>query len=155
MGDLSILHPVKVIGPGSRNLIISGNNSGTVLQVFNITEISGLTIANGSSGGLSNWSRLVLTEVAIQNNAGGGLLNAGGPLTITRSTISNNSGGGITIRDTGDLASISNSTISGNDASFWGGGILAFGRLTVNNVTVANNRAGCTAEAFSKPKELL
>src|SRR5262249_25177569 len=80
-GVLDINKSLTIQGPGASQLTVSGNHSSTVFQVEPITQVtlSGLTISNGS---------------------GGGILNSGygATLTVSGCTLSGNSatdGGGI------------------------------------------------------------
>ena len=105
--QLVINKNLTITGPGADVLTISGNNAS---RVFNISSgadvtISGLTIANGYSGG-----------------NGGGIYNEG-TLTLNNSTVSGNYasyGGGI--YNEGTLI-INNSTVSGGNYASYGGGI--------------------------------
>ena len=77
-------------------------------------------------------------------DVGGGIFNDGGTLTVTNSTISGNRasfGGGIS-HGVGGTATVTNSTISGNSADFGGGIRSLFGTLiTVANSTISGNSA--------------
>ncbi len=114
---------------GARNTANGGGiyNTGTT-KVLNSTITDNSARANGSAGG-------------------GGILNAG-HLTVSTSTLNNNnvgsnngsSGGGIANTNTGTLE-ISNSTLSGNSAGLYGGGISNGGTMTVSNSTISGNSA--------------
>ena len=80
---------------------------------------------------------------------GGGIYNNGGTLAITTSLMSNNlagvsdpfpagTGGGIVSYGT---LTITNSTVSGNDAYITGGGIAGGGGVTIISSTISGNRA--------------
>ena len=140
-GQLTIAKNLAIEGPGSGDLVISGNNDS---WVFNIAggnvAISGMTI---QYGGIDNFGTLTLTNTTISGTTpnrvqGGGIFNRG-MLTLTNSTVSGNwarfSGGGI---DNGGTLTITNSTVSGNSASN-GGGIRSSGTVTINNGTIADN----------------
>ncbi|HEY0320623.1 MAG TPA: Ig-like domain repeat protein, partial [Pyrinomonadaceae bacterium] len=128
-GDLTIT------GPTNNRLTISGNNTSRVFTIdptFNVA-ISNLTIANGRDG------------------FGGGIYSEGN-LTITNSTLTNNhavlglpgaTGEGGAIDSEGGLLTIINSTISGNSAETFGGGLNNCGNSTavLTNVTITGNRA--------------
>jgi Chlamydia polymorphic membrane protein (Chlamydia_PMP) repeat len=128
-GVLDINKNLTVQGPGAGQLAVSGNQSSSVFKVEANTQValSGLTIRNGSTTGL-----------------GGGILNYGN-LTISACTVSNNSaiygdGGGI-YNDFGATLTVSNSTVSGNQAGNDGGGIYNYGNLTMTASVVQQNRA--------------
>jgi len=130
-GELQITHNVTINGPGTANLAVNGNATSRVFDNFasNVT-ISGLTITNGLGSNLPN-------------AGGGGVFNQGG-LTLSNCTVSNNvagsgccySGGGIFNNGSGATLTVTDSTISGNSASFDGGGIENTGTLTVTNSSI-------------------
>jgi len=165
-GDLDILNPVSIQGPGANLLIVRQ----TVLneRVFDIrpaagasVSISGLTITGGNAaagfgGGVYLPTAAVLTLSAVEivgntaQSEGGGVLAgvAGSVLAILNSTIAANSaeGSGAGIDIVGGSATISNSTISGNTArssgSLGGGvGVFVGGNLAVRNSTIVGNTA--------------
>ena len=157
-GELPITRTVTINGPGAENLAIDGNATSRVFDNFasNVT-ISGLTITNGlgsgnGGGGIFNQGGLTLSNSTVSNNVagpgccyrGGGINNAGGAtLTVTDSTISGNSasytGGGI--ENDGTLT-VSNSMLSGNSSNGWGGGISTItGLFEVSNSIVSGNSA--------------
>jgi len=114
------------------------------------------TIIDGNRGARPDSRVLVLgsgvtvniSGVTIRNGGagdiGGGVFNAG-TLTLTNSTVSGNNadenGGGI-YNDNGGTAMLTNITVSGNNAAEDGGGIFNFGTLTLTNSTVSGNNAG-------------
>ena len=77
------------------------------------------------------------------NSYGGGITNAG-TMTVTDSTISGNTasyeGGGI--YNNGGTMTVTDSTISGNTASSGGGGITNAGTMTVTDSTISGNSTG-------------
>jgi CSLREA domain-containing protein len=127
-------------------------------RIFEVTGTGDLTLQNvtvrngcadGSvdfGGGIlvySNGTLNAMGSTISGNSAGsGGGIGNFGIATITNSTISGNSargsGGGIWNFDT---VTITNSTISGNSAGF-GGGIRNFGIATITNSTISGNSAG-------------
>jgi hypothetical protein len=168
-GDLDILNPVSIEGPGAN--VVKVKQTVPNERVFDVrpgaganVTISGLTITggNGDNGGgggvnLETAAALTLAAVEITNNStsgsrtGGGVRQAlaGSILTILNSTIANNStattnGGGIEVIN--GSATITNTTISGNTA---GGGSLGGGvrigasgdSLTIRNSTITGNSA--------------
>ena len=137
---------------------------GVVVSIYGVTITGGNCVAAGCKGGgiqknggsmSSRPNPLTITNSTItgntSNSAGGGIYNDGysygavDVATVTNSTISNNtagggySGGGIA-SSFGTLI-ISKSTITGNTASFTGGGIYNYSTLTVDNSTISNNAA--------------
>jgi hypothetical protein len=148
--ELLIDKGLTITGPGANLLTISGNNA---VRVFNISTgnfavtVSGLTIANGNSTGVSG--------------SGGGIYNSStGTLNIINSTISGNSangsgstngtasGGGIYNSSTGTLNIIS-STLSSNstgrgNGTWSGGGIYnnSSGAVNITNSNIINNSSG-------------
>lgn len=152
-------------GPG---LTVIDGAGGTVVEVDGAAaSISGVTIANGSTGlgvygpaqvtlgnsvvsgsssraqggGIVNQATLVLVNSAVVGNSapGGGGIRNDGMLTLLDSTIADNDGGagGGGLLNNGALSALG-STIMGNSASL-GGGIDNTGALTIENSTVAGN----------------
>jgi hypothetical protein len=166
-GDLDILNPVSIEGPGAKVLKVKQTvaNEG----VFDVrpgagasVSISGLTITGGNGdnvggGGVNLETAANLTLLAVEvtgnstnNHTGGGVreANAGSVLAIINSTIANNettggfNGGGIEVLH-GSLT-ITNSTISGNTARGTqnGGGVrVADGTAVIRNSTITGNSA--------------
>src|SRR5215217_1505588 len=152
------------IDGGSANITVSGNNAVRVFEVGTSTisgaklTLNNLTVANGratNGGGILNNSSntLVVNNSTISGNIafvtvgltgiGGGIHN-NGALTVSNSTISDNNAsnaGGIWNDDPSNtltVSTVSNSTVSGNKANF-GGGIYDSGTLTVSNSTILKN----------------
>jgi hypothetical protein len=113
----------------------AGGNGGGVWGAFTVT---GSTVSgNTASGGGGLWGNGTITDSTVANNQanandGGGVYGSTGALTISRSTIAGNSttsttresqGGGIYFVAAGSTLAITNSTISGNGATGWGGGL--------------------------------
>ena len=92
------------------------------------------------SAGTVNLGNLTITHG--KSGSGGGIDNEG-TLTLTNCTVSGNSasysGGGI--YNSGDTLTLTNCTISGNSASYSGGGIFNYGKLTLTNCTISGNSA--------------
>lgn len=152
-GELSVIHPVDIVGPGADQLTINadgndtspGVSDGGGTRVFNIddgdlndaidVQLSGLFLTGGDvpgdGGGIRSRENLVLINTtisgnsAVANNAkGGGIASYGGELHI-------------------DASSISGNSAIGSQAD--GGGIhratLVFGQQTseITNSTVSDN----------------
>ncbi len=143
---LGIGKNLTITGPGASSLTISGNNAKRVIEIGpgGIATISGITVANGNTegefygGAILNWGTLALDRIVATGNFGSqGALLTIGSLTLSNSTLTNNSasyyGGGLEIC-CGGSATVINSTISGNHANVAGGGITNFsGPLTLIN----------------------
>jgi hypothetical protein len=159
------------------NCTISGNQGNGVAYGGGIGNGGTLTVSNctisgnqgngvGYGGGIDNGGTLTLCNSTVAGNGagsdfgdgyGGGIYNMA-DLTVRCSTISGNtaqfssffgyggSGGGID--NAGGTVTISNSTVTGNDAGYGGygdgGGIYSGmgSTLTLNNATVSGNSAG-------------
>jgi len=124
---------------GGGGIYNDAGNRSAALTIVNST-VSGVS-GGGAGGG---------------DGAGGGIVNEGyegsATLTIVNSAVTDSfsfadptsngfaiAGG---IYNQGGILTISNSTISGNSASNWGGGIFNGGTLTITNSTVSGNQAG-------------
>jgi CSLREA domain-containing protein len=107
----------------------TGRAGGGIVNLFGSVSISQTTIADNVSAGQ-------------RSRGGGGIANGSGILAVDRSTISGNSTnspqGGSAIFNV-LIASISNSTISGNTAPDGGGALLNSDTMTLSYVTVASN----------------
>jgi predicted outer membrane repeat protein len=150
---------IAVQGPGATSLTIEPA-AGTTFSSAILTvdagqtaSLSGLTVANGSAGGIASNGTLTVANSAILNNLnnrwGGGIFNGrSGALTVTGSVIAGNTaaGGGGIYDDAGSL-SISGSIISGNTAQspggYGGGGIWMDdgGALSITGSSISNNTA--------------
>jgi hypothetical protein len=150
---------------------VTGTPAFRIFQINHDVTLSGLTIANGkapadgmspeSGGGISFGGRAILTiaNCAItgnsSQNSGGGIACGGAAfgasrVNIINSTFSGNSaeyGGAVYVDGigfygyAGCVATITNSTISGNTATGVGGGIYNVGGLTISNSTLSGNSA--------------
>ena len=131
---IPITAPVSIIGPGARQLAISGAG---FLRIFNVTSanvaISGLSLTSGrtidangaainNSGGLSLTNCSVRSSVVADFGGGGG------------------SGGGL-FNASGATATLTGCTFTGNAASQFGGGVFSDGMITITNCTFYNNSA--------------
>jgi hypothetical protein len=145
-------------GMGVDVTILDGGGTGRVVLVNAYTvSFSSLTISGGNSGtedggGIFNYGTLSLEEVKVANNvarSGGGILS-NGTLTMTHSLVSGNKANVESTSDGGGLflnsshpTSITDTTISGNIATYYSGGIhdQGSGLLTLTNVTISGNTA--------------
>lgn len=131
------------------DVILESNNGahgGGLLNMRNVNLVRALisnNTAQGNGGGIGNAGIMTVTDSIIRQNfapVGGALFNPR-PYTATlvNSTVSTNtawSGGGIS---TGGHLTLTNITISGNQAAWNGGGIENGGYATLFNVTLSNN----------------
>ena len=153
--------PEVIVGP-SAGVVISGDNSGSSVGVFNVTKAStnatliGLTISGGSAtfgGGLYNSGTATLYDVTVSGNKatqdGGGIFTkSGGTTTLTRAVVTGNtaglSGGGMFNK--GNTTLNGYSVVSYNSAPNgygYGGGIGTYkGTTTLSQCTVSGNTAG-------------
>ncbi|MFN2199925.1 MAG: LamG-like jellyroll fold domain-containing protein, partial [Caldilineaceae bacterium] len=119
----------------------------TVVTLDEITIRGGNVAAAGEGGAIRNEGFLTVQSSTLSGNranAGGGIWN-NRSLAVIDTTISGNvayngDGGGIWNDAREGEITVTNSTISGNHASF-AGGIGNFGQVTVTNSTIADNRA--------------
>ncbi|MBR9921522.1 MAG: T9SS type A sorting domain-containing protein [Bacteroidetes bacterium] len=145
LGEITIDHSLTIMGNGTVNTLIDGDNLGRVFNIVDagLVTMFDLTIMNGASLTSGGGIRIQTSEVMLDNvsisdcsaagllgsEGGGAIANFGGMLTIMNSTLSNNaatglsgSGGAILNGPDGSL-SIMNTEISGNAAVRAGGGI--------------------------------
>lgn len=156
-GELAISDTVLIVGPGSAQVTVSGNNTYRVINTKTAVagaaiNISGLTITGGkadiSGGGgiLVQGAALSLANCVITGNKGNGagVQVSGGSLTATECTFSNGSSG--TGSDAGGISSTSKlvlhrCTVSGNSGGANGGGIHAKNYLLLDGCTISGNQA--------------
>ncbi|MCZ8039857.1 MAG: right-handed parallel beta-helix repeat-containing protein, partial [Microcystis sp. LE17-20A] len=133
---------------GDRSLNTNGTitieTDGTALASI-INNASPIPGQNDNNSIINNSSQLgvILNNLYISNKAGKGIYNNYlGTLTLTNNTITGNTanfyGGGI--YNAGTLT-LTNNTISDNTANFYGGGIYNGGTLTLTNSTITDNTA--------------
>ena len=140
---------------------ISGNISavkgaGIYNDITGVLTITDSTISNnastGNGGGVFNkGSSLNISKSTISGNTsaanGGGVSNnSAGPVTISYSMISSNSAAsGAGIYNNNSRLNISNSTISGNSGTGYGGGLNNFNcnanTIAISSSTISNNSA--------------
>jgi hypothetical protein len=147
--QLVIAKNLTIAGPGADVITVSGDHTFRVFNIGSFTvAISGLTIADGRGdvgGGILSSGNLTLTDVLVSGNTAtdfGGGIDSFGTLIVTRCFVTGNTaindgfGGGI---DTGfGMATITESTISGNAATR-GGGLVTFGPTMIRSSTVSGN----------------
>ena len=162
---LFINKSLTILGSDATTTIVDGGGGGTVVRIPSFSghvKFSGMTIRHGAArtgGGIQNSAVLTLSSSTVSGNSasfqGGGIWNSG-LLTINRSTISGNVangscrtfclilGGGLYNSGSGTVT-ITNSTIAGNSARNWGGGIFNGAGVTIRNSTISGNGNGISA----------
>ncbi len=161
------------------NSTVSGNEAngiggGVYAAHSGTVSVTGSTLddnlAGGGSGGAmaTFGTATTVTTSKVQGNdadTGGGLAHTSfsglpvGSLTVERSTLSGNtssfaaSGGGgifVNVGGAGALATVRNSTVTGNTSANFGGGIMVMqtSRLTVNHATVVDNTGATGANVY-------
>ena len=141
LGELLITKDVSIVGPGSKLLTISGNNSRRVFHLTNnaLVNISGLRIASGYT-----------------TDPGAGLRQDSGDLVLSDCTISGNSasfsfGGGISLLGT----VLANRCTFSTNSGLAGGAVYAGGTFKAINCTMIGNQAAGGAAIFSNGGSLL
>jgi predicted outer membrane repeat protein len=143
---------ISIQGPGSASLTVeraagvSFASAIVTLDGGQSASLSGLMIANGNAGGITNHGTMTVSGCTLSANStasfGGGIFNGfDGLLTISGSTFSGNTapnGGGAIYN--GGTAMVSNSTLSGN-SGFFGGGMFNVTTLTVTGCIISDNTA--------------
>jgi hypothetical protein len=160
-GTIDLLTPlpdlnanIAIQGPGASSLTVeqapgaSFPSAIVTVDGGQTPSRSGLTIANGSAGGIANFGTLTVTAGTVSGNRnafanGGGIMN-NGALTVSGCTLCGNSaseGGGIFNESEGGVE-IRNSLLTGNSALL-GGGIANInsvgGATTVLPVTISGS----------------
>jgi CSLREA domain-containing protein len=157
---------LTLTGPGASRLTVQRSQFDyeyTLLVVNSgvTATVTGITLAGGhgfSGGAIDNEGNLTLRDSALSGNFGlyGGGIYSNGQLLIERSTINGNSagdGGGVYVASPG-VATLTNLTVSGNNAAFGTGGIAVTGKggasatVTMTNATIAFNR-GATEDSLA------
>jgi len=136
--------PLNTILDGGDSQRVVQVGAAAAVTISNLAIRNGFS--NTYGGGISNQSDLTLQNVLvtenISTNGGGGIFN-NGTLTLVDSQVMNNSspsvGGGILVWYSG-VTTISNSRISANTAD-QGGGIYSLGTTSVLNSTLVGNIA--------------
>ncbi|MHC4314205.1 MAG: right-handed parallel beta-helix repeat-containing protein [Planctomycetota bacterium] len=135
--------------PRITDCTVSGNSSGVYCWRNSSLDIEDSIISGTGGRGIYCWDSPTVSIVncTISDNLSEGIRCDGyGPLVINNCTIFNNQDSGIQalIQGTGN-ATISNCVISGNNASFNGGGIristVEQGLATITNCTITGNSA--------------
>ncbi len=138
-----------ITGPAAGVTISGGGHSGGFQVKGGVTAtLSGLTITDGNGSGVANFGSAMLTDCIISQNradAGGGVVNYGTEMTLTNCTISGNDaatqGGGVANMANNGTAMLTNCTINGNYGSVYGGGVANNGTAMLTNCTITGNSA--------------
>jgi hypothetical protein len=162
-GELLVDHSITISGPGTDNLAVNGNAKSTVFHIAagETVTISGLTIINGSGGGIHNdHAVLTLNNCTITDNSGGGIYNDGvypgspprASLELNNCSVTSNSGRGIYNNAQGGGAAgvqIADSILSNNSGNaiyshgwsctFCGNGVT---RVQITNSSITDNPGG-------------
>jgi hypothetical protein len=110
------------------------------LTLDHVTLKQGL--ASGSGGAVYNQGTLSVSNGTVSNFSGGGISNSGGTVTISNSTLSGNAatfGGGIA--NNGGTVIVRNCSLSSNNASNGGGIYNAGGTVMLSNSILSSNSA--------------
>jgi predicted outer membrane repeat protein len=168
-----LTNSIAIQGPGQSSLTVERDTASPftaaifTTAIFTVdagqtASISGLTIAKGDAGGITNEGTLTVADSTIKNCSaapqgphsfifGGGIENlVGGTLTVSGCTLSGDSAPNVTSNngfiDAGEGGGIDNqgtTTITGStlcgDSAFEGGGIRNTGTLTVSDCTLSGN----------------
>jgi hypothetical protein len=144
-GALEIDKDLTIQGPGAALLTISSsNNRVDVIEIVAsiVTNISGLTIADGRFGIFGGDRITLLSNLVITRNKWGGIATASN-MTVSDSTISDNGDSGIFAEL--NSVTIQRCTITHNRSTGGGGGIhLHNENAVVTNCTIADNSANTT-----------
>ena len=148
----ALSNSIAIQGPGASSLTVERAAGASFTSAIVTVDggqsdsLSGLMIANGNAGGITNHGTMTVSGCTLSANStasfGGGIFNGfDGLLTISGSTFSDNTapnGGGAIYN--GGTATVSNSTLSGN-SGFFGGGMFNATTLTVTGCTISDNTA--------------
>jgi hypothetical protein len=146
---------IGIQGPGASSLTVErAANASSDFDIFCVdlrqtVSLSGLTVANGTEGGIGNDGTLSVSNCTVTGNsdfvfeAGGGIDNApAAALMVSDCIISKNPGefgGGIFNQGT---MTITGTAVSGNSATAQGGGIWNSGLASITNCKISGNSAG-------------
>ncbi|HET7077543.1 MAG TPA: hypothetical protein VFM49_08830, partial [Chloroflexia bacterium] len=136
-GDLDLLSNITITGNGAGNTVLDGNNTD---RVFDIDPLQGSNAVVSISGVTIQHGH---ADPSTFNLGAGVATGASSTVTISNSTITNNNsvggtGGGI---EAFGALTLNTVTVSNNTADALGGGIRAIRTLTINNSTITGNTA--------------
>jgi fibronectin-binding autotransporter adhesin len=144
LGPVTLTTAELILRDATGATTISGPSGGT--QVVTRSTAGGtpqFRIFSLDPGASANFNNITISNGNAAGSFGGGILAFNlSTLTVTNSTVSGNTasfaGGGIDNRET---LSVFDSTISGNASASFGGGIYSGKTLTVTNSTISGNKA--------------
>jgi hypothetical protein len=125
LGILFIDQQVSLRGAGADRTFVDLSQTHSVLVSASVS-MAGLTIRRGGNAAIRNSSsdsNLALQDVVVRDSQGGGIINFNGTLTMFGGALIGNEalyGGGLETE--GGRAALTNVTVSGNRARFFGGG---------------------------------
>jgi hypothetical protein len=127
-------------------IIIENIGSGVVN--YGTMDLIGVDIGANTTGGGFNYLTMTISESIVHDNVmtpkAGGLWNVSGTLDVVNTTISGNQvtmwGGGLMNNQVATMT-IVGSTISGNSADIQGAGIFNEGEVHITNSTISGNTA--------------
>ncbi len=151
-GQIDITSRLTIQGPGARDLTISGNSNSRLFEVSAAGDatLNNLTLQSGRAnfgGAVFNQGRLRLSESIVTGNTatvgnGGAINSIGLSLVVARSTLYGNRafdyGGGVYTRG---YTNAITSTFSGNQARFGGAIHADDDTLRLSNSTLSDNTA--------------
>jgi hypothetical protein len=153
---------IEAAGPGAPRLDGAGAVIPLILNGPVAVTVSGLTIQNGSGGGILNsGATATLLDMTVQDTVGGDGIVSTGPLSMSGGSVTQNPGGGIVLVEEATLDHVSVShnagdgglltvapltlrdgSVSDNQAAGTGAGLLALGTLDVTGTSIARNVTG-------------
>ncbi|WP_375505510.1 beta strand repeat-containing protein [uncultured Nostoc sp.] len=153
-GQLTITDDLSILGTGTSNLTVNGNNASTVLEISGLAtdvNINGLAIASGGIKVNRN-SILSLANSSVSGNTAGSGISNSGILSLDNTSVFGNTQGGIY---NGGSLSLTGSSVYGNTGgnsgsaynNYAGGGIFndasgdKIGTLSLINSSVSGNTA--------------
>ncbi len=143
-------------GPGAKSLMLT---SGTALSDFLLrieagatATVSGMTVRQNPaarfSRGINNLGDATLKGLAVTGWSTNATYSAGISLAIEDSAITDNHGAGSAVVAVTGTMTITNTSIGGNSAPSWSGGIGFLGTsLTIDDSTITGNSASSSASA--------
>jgi Ca2+-binding RTX toxin-like protein len=139
-GALEILEALEIVGPGADQLTVSANAESRVFEVYTAegddVTISGLKIIQGNA------------KYTEGPPLGGNIFSPDADLTVSSSVIRSGTAIiGAGINSQGPSTTLVDSTVSGNIATFAGGGLASYATgdgetASITGTTFANNAAG-------------
>ena len=135
---------VSVLGPAGGLNVVGNGTSALIINPSVTAHFSNVAVTECQTTAIENAGNLSLTDVALTDNSGGGLVNysTGNAYLLDDSVFDNslNGYGGAGIYNDGGVMTLVNDTIANNSSTGYGGGILNYGgTLSLYDDTIANN----------------